>query len=482
MTSAEFAATYRVLKTLTEQGARSQIAQEVALGRMVMVHHLDVGSAIDRQRLRAGVGGLQPAAREQVLGVHDVDGMTVVVTRFLTTFTDLPSWLRDNAAVDDEKTMVISAIPSQSTEAPPPPAVSAAPPVAPPTASASPDGPSFTAIFAPGAVATPDVSPAPPSATPSPATPSFTEMFGAVKGAPPAPPAPVAAPSAPPQPVAPPAGPKGGESFTQIFGGMAAATPASAPPPQTVGGTFTQAFGGMAAPSPAPNAPPPPLSPAAPRFDSVIPPQLPEAPRAAPATPSPPPREKTSGTFTQLFDRLTPAVSVPAPPRPPAPPPAAPAVAPPAAPAPWSLQASPPPPPTWQAAPAPPQATGNAGAPSAPGPSEFTRILGRVAIPATDPGSSPTAPGGAPTGAGFQLPPMPQLPQPPQMNMPAMQLPPMQLPQVQLPAAGLTPLSVPQQSASAGPAGARSHLPLIIALNVVLIAAIGFVLYVVLKR
>ena len=85
-----------------------------------------------------------------------------------------------------------------------------------------------------------------------------------------------------------------------------------------------------------------------------------------------------------------------------------------------------------------------------------------------------------------QLPPMPQLPQMPQMpqapQMPGMQLPPMQLPQVQMPAAGLTPLSVPQQADGAAPSTTRSHLPLIIALNIVLIAAIGLVLYFVLTR
>ena len=83
-----------------------------------------------------------------------------------------------------------------------------------------------------------------------------------------------------------------------------------------------------------------------------------------------------------------------------------------------------------------------------------------------------------------QLPQMPQMPQPPQMIMPVlpMQLPPMQLPQAQLPAAGLTPLSVPQQPVGPPPAPTRSYLPLIIALNVLLIGAVGMVLYFVLKR
>ena len=82
------------------------------------------------------------------------------------------------------------------------------------------------------------------------------------------------------------------------------------------------------------------------------------------------------------------------------------------------------------------------------------------------------------------MPQMPQMPQmPPQMKMPVMpmQLPQMQLPQAQLPAA-LTPLNVPQQPAGPAPGPTRSHLPLIIALNVMLIGAIGLVLYFVLRH
>ena len=62
MTSAEFAAKYRVLKTLIEYGARTQIAQEFALGRMVMVHHLDLDTPSEGQRLVARLGSLTPDA------------------------------------------------------------------------------------------------------------------------------------------------------------------------------------------------------------------------------------------------------------------------------------------------------------------------------------------------------------------------------------------------------------------------------------
>ena len=515
MTSAEFAATYRVLKTLTEHGARSQIAQEVALGRMVMVHTLDVTNAMDPQRLRADIGMLPPSAGEQVLGVFDVDGTTVVVTRFLASFTDLPSWIREHAAVDDTKTLVMEARPVKPAEP--------AAPVSPPAPLAASTG-GFTAIFAPAAVASPDVMP--PKA---PAIPSFTDMFGVVKAAEsesaPVPPVPAVTPQAsepgeftrqfqkmspPPSAGTPPAAPpvaatpapappaaQGGDSFTKVFGGVkvppaappspAAMTqapppPLASPPPTKGGESFTQIFGGIT-PPPAPTAPTTSAPPAAARFGSVIPPQPLEAPRQQPAAPPPPPK-KASGEFTQLFDRLTPSVSVPAQQRPPASPPSAPPMAAPAAPTPsWNQAPSPaaatPPTPAWQSPPAPP--TSAPGAAAASGPSEFTRILGKVTVP-SDPANLPRTSGASAPGAGFQLPPVPQMPQAPQMNMPAPQLPPMQLPKAQFPAAGLTPLSVPQQPASSGQAPTRSHLPLIIALNVVLIAAIGLVLYFVLKH
>src|SRR5262245_24938375 len=125
MTSAEFSAKYRVLKTLTEHGARSQIAQEIALGRMVMVHHLNVGSAVERQRLVAGLGALDPAASAKVIEVTDVDGVKVVVTQFLATFTDLPAWVAQHSVSGNEPTLVIQALQ-------PPHAKPVAPPAMPP--------------------------------------------------------------------------------------------------------------------------------------------------------------------------------------------------------------------------------------------------------------------------------------------------------------------------------------------------------------
>jgi len=87
------------------------------------------------------------------------------------------------------------------------------------------------------------------------------------------------------------------------------------------------------------------------------------------------------------------------------------------------------------------------GAPMAAGPSEFTRVLGRVPPP-----------------AGPVMPPAPTLP-------------PGRQPQ----AAAPTPVIAPQPVAEQRPRP-KSYLPLIIALNVVLIGAIVAVVYFVMKK
>src|SRR6185503_6029478 len=155
MTSAEFVAKYRVLKTLTEHGARSQIAQEVALGRMVMVHHLDVGSQNDRQRMLTNLSALEPAASSKVLEVLDVDGVKVIVTQFLATFKDLPSWLQEHSAPAEAATLIMSAVqvppprPAPQPVAPPPPPISSAAPPPPPPASPAPLPPSVSPLPTP---------------------------------------------------------------------------------------------------------------------------------------------------------------------------------------------------------------------------------------------------------------------------------------------------------------------------------------------
>src|SRR5215216_3078859 len=97
MTSTEFTARYRLLKCVAERGARSFLAQQIALGRMVMVHYLDAGDPEEQLQLLAGIEVLDTAARQKVLEVIDIDGTAVAVTTFVPSFQDFPSWLASNA-------------------------------------------------------------------------------------------------------------------------------------------------------------------------------------------------------------------------------------------------------------------------------------------------------------------------------------------------------------------------------------------------
>src|SRR5690349_15121196 len=141
MTSAEFASKYRVMKTLSDAGVRSQIAQEVALGRMVMVHTLDALPPAERQALIARLNALSTDAASQVFGLFDVDGAAVVVTHFLQNFTTLPAWLDAvgaTAGTDDVQNAatVVMAAPVVPKPAPPVPSVGETP-VPPPSATFS---------------------------------------------------------------------------------------------------------------------------------------------------------------------------------------------------------------------------------------------------------------------------------------------------------------------------------------------------------
>ena len=78
MTSAEFATKYRVMKSLSDAGVRSQIAQEVALGRMVMVHTLDQLSSTERQTLLRRLDALPPEGASKIFSRFEVDGTPVV--------------------------------------------------------------------------------------------------------------------------------------------------------------------------------------------------------------------------------------------------------------------------------------------------------------------------------------------------------------------------------------------------------------------
>jgi len=93
MTSTEFAAKYRLLKNVATRGARSFLAQQVALGRMVMVHYLESETPQQRATTLARLDALRRPAREKLLEVADVDGAPVAVTLFISSFVDFTTWL-----------------------------------------------------------------------------------------------------------------------------------------------------------------------------------------------------------------------------------------------------------------------------------------------------------------------------------------------------------------------------------------------------
>ena len=77
MTSTEFAARYRLLKNVATRGARSFLAQQVELGRMVMVHYLDSEKPQERAATLARLEALTQPARGKLLEIADVDGSPV---------------------------------------------------------------------------------------------------------------------------------------------------------------------------------------------------------------------------------------------------------------------------------------------------------------------------------------------------------------------------------------------------------------------
>jgi len=190
MTSTDFAARYRLLKNVATRGARSFLAQQVALGRMVMVHYLDSETPEQRSATLARLDALRPPTREKLLEIVDVDGSPVAVTIFISSFVDFSTWL--------DQVSPASALPAAS---PPKPIPAAAPgdftrafhkieaPAAPPVMSAP--------------IERAPVKPAPAPVQPAPAPKSageFTRIFGKrdIPDVKPAAPRPQAAPPKPP--------------------------------------------------------------------------------------------------------------------------------------------------------------------------------------------------------------------------------------------------------------------------------------------
>jgi hypothetical protein len=93
MTSGDFSTRYRIHKLLSEQSARTYIAQEIALGRAVMVHYLDRLPVVENQRLIDRLNDLPQYAQDKIVEMTEIEGITVVVTLFIAPFHGLLAWL-----------------------------------------------------------------------------------------------------------------------------------------------------------------------------------------------------------------------------------------------------------------------------------------------------------------------------------------------------------------------------------------------------
>src|SRR5436305_12407889 len=258
MTSTDFAARYRLLKNVATRGARSFLAQQVALGRMVMVHYLDSETPEQRMATLARLDALKPPAREKLVEIADVDGSPVAVTQFISSFVDFSTWLDQVSPASaipapTPAPKVVEAAPGDFTRAFNKIEIPAAPPVVAraveprPVAPTPPPAPTparaqtkpvseFTNIFGKVELGATKPAPAPrPEVTPAP-TPdqlnSPTLIIAApkpVSKVPSPPPPPKQVPPAPPAMTAPPPAADASSGFTAIFGRAGAQLPADLP-------------------------------------------------------------------------------------------------------------------------------------------------------------------------------------------------------------------------------------------------------------
>ncbi|HEX9105827.1 MAG TPA: hypothetical protein VF832_01330, partial [Longimicrobiales bacterium] len=210
MTSAEFQARYNLLEQVTDGPVRTFHA--VAEGGAVVMAHFLADPAQDavRDRLRR-LESLPEAAARKVMAVTDVDGVPVVLTRFILEFSSFDRWLdsasglrRPGASPPPLSTPAAASAPDPGP-APAPgeftrlfaaPASPAAAPPAPARATGSEAPPAQHAAPQPAAdqPAAPEPAPAQPTAPQTPPAQPAPPQTPAAQPAPPQPPA--AAPAA----------------------------------------------------------------------------------------------------------------------------------------------------------------------------------------------------------------------------------------------------------------------------------------------
>ena len=406
MTRGEFERQYQVIRKVSGGPVATSHAF-ASSGTVVMVHEIDPSAAREAVLLAGMMARLPDEERSRILDVLEVDGSTVIVTRFLLDHVSLRSWLEAVAGPEGDGDAAV----------PPPagaPATSDAIPVV-TTLSRAPERVSSDPGEDPTASGTglPDEGPSGEDGLGE-----FTRMFQAVPADPPEPedaersvetgsPEDAGSPEDFARSGDPRLSDEPGE-FTRMFQAVTPGQPASSVPPAP------------------PASPPPPLQAESPVPPAPVPPTpVPPAPPLDTPPASPPaedPEGQEPGEFTRMFRAVAP----------PAPAPDEPAGASPAqvASSPPSASPVPPPPSSAPSAPDPgpapgplPPAAPEAGSPKPggtqagdAGPGEFTRMFQAV-VPPRSPASPPPPPPASPSPAAF--PPSAAPPPPPPASPPA---------------------------------------------------------------
>lgn len=279
---------YQILEVVAEGPVRTCHAM-AATGAIVMAHFLDTSAA--QGGLLDLIEGLRPAERRRVIEVTEVDGETVVVTRFILDFRSFEEWLRVNQAVEPTRPSPVDLSRGPETEAEPPGPPS--PPLPDPILEGVPPGP--------------EAEPEPPASldhpvpdTISKGVPPVTEEESHAAAA-------AEPPALPAQPTTDEI-PEGAPPPTDTDSQAAVEMGPPDKPAEHAPGEFTRLF---RKPEPvAPVSPPPPVHPTAPPPPQPAPPPIPPPP-VAPLSPNASKDEpvETSGStdkqpggpFTDMF-------------------------------------------------------------------------------------------------------------------------------------------------------------------------------------
>ncbi len=291
----EFDRRYQLIRLASDGPVRTWHAF-AARGTVVMVHEVAPEAEAEASELVALMARLPAGERERILDIHEVEGVAMIVTRFLMDHASLRSWLEAEAGGEAGPTSppgAATAAGSDAGTAPSPVDEEADTAEFPaPDAYPSPEETgAFTRVFRlsslpdPAAEAAPspredlvDAPPPPESDAPG----EFTRMFRAV--------------ARPAEGDAGAEGPGAGSAGAAGHGTGDAGAERADPP-----GEFTRMFRAAVppqAPPPSADPPPPPLPPLTP---SAPPPAPASSPKAHDAGPSHPPPGEGPGEFTRMF-------------------------------------------------------------------------------------------------------------------------------------------------------------------------------------